>query len=335
MLAFSWLMWAWYYLNWKDHATLTPNLILSQNSPKNIILQYFIISFVLLIVGIAFVLLRFIASRIVEYKTTEFTDLCVVSNISIIIFDDIFHGYYIHGQAPSGKSDDTLDELSNMLVEEAEGRYKPRGLETSAAKATGSSAEYSTYEIFISNELRDEYDNLFQMQSYDTPKKKDTMTQSEYIEKKHFYQKFRKYLKNTDINDRSNTIANIKKLLNAELKSKIIKVFTEPTKYVKDMGWMHRLFNMPSTEIIGRTREEIVFFKEKNESFRNVLLLGIEWELYIWSLYWILFIYILSDSLTLGVFITYIIDVLVVKTKRYFGEKNLSKWTMIDSRFIV
>jgi meckelin len=41
----------------------------------------------------------------------NFIDLCSVSNISIIIFDEALHGYYIHGMNPLGQSEGTLSYI--------------------------------------------------------------------------------------------------------------------------------------------------------------------------------------------------------------------------------
>jgi len=39
------------------------------------------------------------------YKIQDFVDLCCVANISILVFDESLHGYYIHGESPSGHAE--------------------------------------------------------------------------------------------------------------------------------------------------------------------------------------------------------------------------------------
>ena len=51
-------------------------------------------------------------------------DLCSVSNISILIMDQHYHGYYIHGKAPWGRSDLMLSELKKQLDMEGEGNQR-------------------------------------------------------------------------------------------------------------------------------------------------------------------------------------------------------------------
>jgi len=51
----------------------------------------------------------------------EFTDLCSIANISIIVFDKQFHGYYLHGMAPSGQAEGSIGELKRSLELESKG----------------------------------------------------------------------------------------------------------------------------------------------------------------------------------------------------------------------
>lgn len=273
--AFSILVWAWYYLDWGNQTALSPNLKKSKYIPQHFILQYFIIGFVLILVGIGHNLLQFLCVYVVPLKTSEFVDLCCVANISVMILDDTFHGYYIHGQSPSGKSEDTLDALNEMLEEESEGKLKSRGL------VNDDQYDSQTYEIYVSNDFREKYDKMFNLQSDDKPKRKVGVTEDEYKDVKKYFDKFRRFLSTTSKEEKISTVSNIKKLLNAELKERIVRVFAEPSRFVKNMGLMQRFFGMPSVEIVGKTREEIVFFKERIESFQNILLCGIEWELYV------------------------------------------------------
>ena len=43
----------------------------------------------------------------------DFTDLLPITNISIFITNvlDAQHGYYVHGQAPGGDSEGTMEDL--------------------------------------------------------------------------------------------------------------------------------------------------------------------------------------------------------------------------------
>jgi meckelin len=55
-------------------------------------------------------------------------DLCSVANISLLILDQPFHGFYVHGEAPSGRSDLVMADLKAKLDAEGEGTQRRRGL---------------------------------------------------------------------------------------------------------------------------------------------------------------------------------------------------------------
>ena len=49
----------------------------------------------------------------------NFIDLCSISNISIIIFDESLHGYYIHGMNPLGQAEGSLQYIESIFEKEA------------------------------------------------------------------------------------------------------------------------------------------------------------------------------------------------------------------------
>ena len=55
-------------------------------------------------------------------------DVASVSNISVLIMDSYFHGYYIHGEAPWVSSDIVMSELKKKLDGEREGTGLKRGV---------------------------------------------------------------------------------------------------------------------------------------------------------------------------------------------------------------
>lgn len=58
----------------------------------------------------------------------DFVDLCSVANISILIFNDNYQGYYIHGKSPMGAADVSSEKLRLNLEAEANGEGASRGI---------------------------------------------------------------------------------------------------------------------------------------------------------------------------------------------------------------
>lgn len=82
--------------------------------------------FLFLCIGITQLIINRVQSQSGGSKINQFVDLCTLANMSILLFDEHMHGYYIHAQAPWGTSDIPLDWLQKELHAEANGQH-PRG----------------------------------------------------------------------------------------------------------------------------------------------------------------------------------------------------------------
>ena len=61
-------------------------------------------------------------------KHDEFTDLCSIANISVLMFDETYHGYYIHGRSPYGQAEVSIEMLKLALDFEESGKAHMRGI---------------------------------------------------------------------------------------------------------------------------------------------------------------------------------------------------------------
>lgn len=75
--------------------------------------------------------------------------------MSLLIFDEKFHGYYIHGESPSNTSDVTLDQLKKALDNEGSGNSAGRGL-------VEKNPNLQTYEFYLPYSERKLFDEVFE-----------------------------------------------------------------------------------------------------------------------------------------------------------------------------
>jgi len=71
---------------------------------------------------------RYILKCVFPFKSEDFVDLCSITNISVFIFDQDLHGYYIHGENPAGAADVSARDMKKNLENEEQGDSKIRGL---------------------------------------------------------------------------------------------------------------------------------------------------------------------------------------------------------------
>jgi len=92
-------------------------------------------------------------------------DLCSVANISLLILDQPFHGFYVHGEAPSGRSDLVMSDLKEKLDAEGEGVQRRRGLKNyndlGRQQPGILQGDVQSYEIYFPSTIREEYDALY------------------------------------------------------------------------------------------------------------------------------------------------------------------------------
>lgn len=332
VFSYSILIFAWYYLEWHKHAVLSPHLkIVVTKSPEHFILKYFMTSFVILLVGLGYTLVRYVISSDMFFyfplKTTEFVDLCTISNISILILDDDFHGYYIYGKLPGGESDVSLEELSKKLDDEGEGNLKSRNL------APNSNSQ--EFEIYVSYKFRNLYNSYFNYLSNSKVKMNVEMTEDEYKEEKKKYSDFQESLSKCTNSEKNDLISKIRLSMNLQIKEDLNNVILQPEKHIRETTLMMRFLGMTSVEITKDTRENMIFFNGSTGEYLNVLFSGIQWELYIWWLYWFLFILLISDSVGLGVFIVFCLDLASILFKDFFSKKNIAYKSLIPESFIL
>ena len=127
--------------------------------PFNEFFKFFLSSFLILCIVTVQVIINRIQAQTDDPDSVNFADLCILANCSVLIMTGRYHGYYIHGKAPWGKSDLPMSWLKMELDMEAENRRKPRAMGAEAEMDVAESSRYgNTYEIFMQPNFRDNFD---------------------------------------------------------------------------------------------------------------------------------------------------------------------------------
>ena len=66
--------------------------------------------------------LRYLVKFRMPLKVEDMVDLCSVCNISMLMFDNSFHGYYVHGRSPYGQAEVSSEILRKALEYESSGK---------------------------------------------------------------------------------------------------------------------------------------------------------------------------------------------------------------------
>jgi Meckelin (Transmembrane protein 67) len=102
--------------------------------------------------------------RFYRNKISQFSDILSLANISLLILNEKFHGYYIHGKSVHATADTSMEELNGCLVKEATDMVPRRGL--------GSSNQLN-FELFITPDFRAVFNGIYRPSEGETAR---TMT---------------------------------------------------------------------------------------------------------------------------------------------------------------
>lgn len=102
--------------------------------------------------------------RFYRNKISQFSDILSLANISLLIMNEKFHGYYIHGKSVHSTADTSMEELNACLLKEAADMVPRRGL--------GSSSQLN-FELFVMPDFRNVFDGIYRPSEGETAR---TMT---------------------------------------------------------------------------------------------------------------------------------------------------------------
>lgn len=287
----------------------------------NPILRHCIVSFIVIVVGgIQFIVILLLQLWL-PLKKTEFMDLCSISNISVFILDEKLHGYYIHGQAPSGKADVNLNELLYFLNREAEGKLK-RGQQAQNSNTVAS------YEMYISVAMRTIYDGLFYLHeeilNSNNHKIEDIIATSKIGE---IFAFFRQH--HLDINL-------LATYMNNQLKAKMEAAMGDRiNSNIETKTFVQKFLDFPPDNVRPlKTKKDIILYKDTLLQFDEVLFSGMEWQWFIMDVFFLQMWMRITKSIELSMLLTYLLDFILHWCRYNFGESNLAAKAVIDGRFL-
>ena len=153
------LIWTSFLLvgeNWKTAAHYDPIVLTPvERTLHSYAIMFFLFSVIILTIGMTIYIIRYSVSFLFSLPYMDFVDLWAVANVSLFIFDEKFHGYYIHGESPTKSSDVSLGTLKKALDNEGDGNAASRGL---VQKYPG----LQTFEFYCPYSERKIFDDVFE-----------------------------------------------------------------------------------------------------------------------------------------------------------------------------
>lgn len=131
-----------------------------------------------------------------------------------------------------------------------------------------------------------------------------------------------------------------RKIMNRIMIRYIEQVRSHPKVFIRTRSWFERLLNRaPKVEL---NADKPVMYKDKWSSFSNNFMMGMDWDFLMLDCITMAFIETLfrnsvgiESRIFVGVLVAYLLDTSLVKLRKYFGRRNMSKHTLVDEAFLI
>ena len=268
------------------------------------VLHFGFTSFVWILLMLAEYGLNLLVWKFIGNPYLNFIDLCATSNCSVLIMNTRSQGYYIHGRSVHDHTDVDMEKLNDNMVQESNGNVGLRGLQASSDKQV-----FHVYlEDDFSYSLNETYSGILR-----------SFTRKALVKAK---------------------AQNIKSRLEVEL----MAAFDTLNRYLRkffDGNDDHPYSIQNSTFIenflgtgplVGDTS---ILTIQGDFSYRESLLIGIEWTLNVMYLLLFAGVEMETKSPSIAAFVVFIFDQLIMYFYSNKAKANLSRKAIIDKRYIV
>ncbi|KAJ3024018.1 Meckelin [Thoreauomyces humboldtii] len=251
--------------------------------------------------------------RYYKNKLLNFVDVLSMANLSILAFDELCHGYYIHGQSIHPCADTNIGELNAYLRREKADLVPRRGLHNT---------DEQCFEVYAQREMRSAFNTVYGVVIAEV---EDQMAGSVAAR----LQRLSPEKQQRRFGGVDEARVHAYETVNHFLKSFFDQNLKEFQYLVRE--------RRPIERMLGKTPDashNTVLFHDET-GFTALLLYGIEYHL----LFFYVLVYSLAsrslDSTGGAALITWLLDVVVRCGRRHFGGKNLARKTMMDQKFLI
>jgi len=294
-------------------ATPQPSSSDKTPGPTNWTLDFAVAVFFWIVSALAQVLYKKVMFHFGEDPCANFVDLLSLANISVIIFDSRYHGYYLHGRSVHQYADATMQEMATQLKMEEEGQVFKRGL--------APNSEDQVFEIFVTKEFRDKYDALFMA----------PVMQAEAAAKSQPDKKSRPFQRAQIGGAQMMELVLAKDALNQHLQKFISEIQGNPGA-IRDKSKSFQALGLPPEM---STANSAMFYTDRRNVFNRVFPLGQEHRLLVFDMVMYTMWRMISGDVFLAALLTFVTQGVVGKIREKLMQDNLAAKTLVDDRFLI
>lgn len=310
--------------------TIQPSLDDLHENEINVVLRFANTTFFWLVFSAAQYLFKYLFYERFYGEPPEqlFVDFCTIAKVSVIVLDEPFHGFYLHCRSPHQYADGSMTELIDMLHKEEAGLVTDRSLD-------GAPTNIQSFEIFLSGEFRSAFDGIYiklcgtqSVQGAITAQGRDRHGRRRGADGQGVRLGRVNYLP-------TEKVMQSWKELTVFLQEFVTNNFGKSgmRRVIKSPSYFDRACNAAPDLTIPE--QPSVFQVDRENEYTSVLFLGREYQLLLLNiLAYSLFDLWFSNN-AISILLTYLLEFTLVTVRQAWGQKMLSRKTLIDERFLI
>jgi len=296
----------------QSFATLIPGSKGDPGIPPHMLLRFALSTFLIMIIAFGQWLIRWVFwDRFIKDRVWQFVDLLTVTNISCLLLEERFYGYYLHGRSVHAHAEADMLQLNLNLKREEDGLVAKRGLKPES--------DVQTFLVYLARGVRDKYDSAFAGGGgYHMP-------QSRKVDRRTGRRRGFQASPEDALRRHSDVNAFLIDFVSNNLDRNKIEV--RPKLYIE------KLLGMPP-EMTDNSSTSL-FLEDPDGGFKKVLLAGHEYNLTLLNILTYGLFDMIYTNTFVSIFATYGIDLLFRLLRNELSLRNISFKTLIDSRFLL
>lgn len=263
---------------------------------ENAILRFATAALLFNVIGLVLWLLhKAIRVKLFGNPFLQFSDLCSISNISIMALTHQHRGFYLHGKSVHGHAEVGISAMRKALQDEESNNTSQRGL--------APQSDEQLFEVYLPAAVRDKWDSvlLSEITEGQTGETDTAATSKAYHE------------------------------INEYLKGYLSHSFSHDINYrIQEKTILQRLM-MASPEVTN----EGVFYIDNSNYFTEILFLGNEGSLFIFEALIFMTIDWYATDWILSTVVVFFVSMIIARIRDHYGRVNLARKTLVNECFLI
>jgi meckelin len=251
----------------------------------------------------------------VKDECVSYVDLLSVANVSCLVLDDGAHGYYLHGRSVHAFSDTTLAGMNGNLKAEQDKLTATRGLLPDT--------DLQIFEVYLTPQLAVDIRQLFFILVH---QERAGSAASSFVDSAVRALSFRAQVPAPEL------------IRAHKAMSAFIRGFIERTEkqheydVQKERQPIQKLLDVPPD--LSAAGAKTLFFPVRR-GFLSAFLMGVEYDIMLFGIFLFTLVTWHTANPMAGLLTAFVLELVFVKLRAFFGERNVSFKTLADSRFLI